>query len=269
MLHTVVPHGIASAFSAVTTSSAEKAAAAQKIRMDSYTTTVNQLIAAHPEENITVSTIDLSSGSALTLGDKGTYTAASTAKIITAVTLLHEVEEGQMSLSTEIDGQTAQDLLQNMIINSDNDAWHSLNDYMTHDALAAYMTQLGWTHYDTDNNTLLPSEMASLVQKLYKGQILDQAHTQQLLALMQQANKQEYIVDSVPAGYTVYHKAGWLDGLMHDVAVVSNGKKAIVLAIYTYNNNSDNNDNPASQALFKQITDAALQAYFPASDSQN
>jgi beta-lactamase class A len=60
----------------------------------------------------------------------------------------------------------------------------------------------------------------------------------------------------------VYHKAGWLDGLMHDVAIISNGQKTIVLSIYSYNKVSEG-DSPANQEVFKQITQAALQAYFP------
>lgn len=232
--------------------------------MNTYKTTVNALIAAYPEENIAVSTIDLSDSTELTVGDHGTFTAASTAKLITAIVLLHEVETGRLTLDTYINGQPAGTLLQNMIVNSDNTAWQSLNDYLTHATLQAYTTNLGWKEYDPSVNTLLPANMALLVQKLYQGDLLNKGHTSLLLSYMSRASKQEYIVDSVRAlrpGMTVYHKAGWLDGLMHDVAVISDGKRAIVLAIYTYNSSTDG-DSPASQQLFKQITQAALAAYF-------
>lgn len=248
-----------------TAAAAAKETAAKQARMKTYIDTVNSLIAANPSEDIAVSTADVSSDSAsdsITLGDQGTFTAASTGKLITAVTFMNQVEQGKATLGTYIDGQTAGSLLQTMIVNSDNDAWHSLNDYLTHPVLESYMTQLGMTEYDPDANTVLPSDMTLLMKKFYNGQLLNKSDTDLLLSYMQQANKQEYIVSDVPAGYTVYHKAGWLDGLMHDVAIISNGQKAIVLSIYTYSGDNTLGDNQANQALFKQITTAALQAYF-------
>lgn len=262
-------NGIAHAFSNLTTSATEKEAAAKEARVNTYKSTVSQLIAAHADANIAVSTIDLGNNAAITLGDQGTFTAASTAKLLTAVVLLHEIEKGDLTLNTTIDGQSARTLLQNMIINSDNDAWQSLNDYLTHDTLQSYASSLGWKDYDPDVNTLLPADMALLAGKLYQGKLLNSSNTSLLLSLMKQANKQEYIVDSVQStnsNLTVYHKAGWLDGLMHDVAIVSNGKQSIVLAIYTYNNGQG--DTAANQQLFKQITTAALTAYFPASTAE-
>lgn len=259
-----MPSGIAAAFSAFSSSSS-KETAAKEARMQTYKSTVNSLIAAHPDENITVSTLDMSDGSALTLGDQGTYTAASTGKLITAVTLLHKVEQGQMSLTQTINGQPVSEMMQKMIVDSDNDSWIALNEYMTHDALHQYMSTLGWTQYDADANTLLPADMARLMQMLYQGKILNRQHTKLLLSLMQQANKREYVVAGIPAGYTVYHKAGWLDGLMHDVVIITDGHQTIVLAVYTFNN-TNNGDVPANQELFQSISRAALAAYFPAHD---
>lgn len=250
-----------------TAAAAAKATAEKQARMQTYTDTVNKLIAANPSVDIAVSTADTTSDAAsdsISLGDQGTFTGASTAKLITALTLLHQIEQGKLTLNTRIQGQTASALLQDMVINSDNDAWQTLNDYLTHPLLKSYMAELGFTEYDPDVNTFLPSDMTLLMKKFYNGQLLNKSDTDLLLSEMQQANKQEYIVDSVPAGYTVYHKAGWLDGLMHDVAIISNGQKAIVLSIYTYSGDNTVGDNQSNQDLFKQITAAALQAYFPA-----
>jgi beta-lactamase class A len=261
MTGTFPPSAITQAFAGLTTSEAEKAEEARKVRMDKYAADINRIIAARAGQNIAVSTIDLSDGKALTLGDQGTFTAASTAKLVTAITLLHEVETGKISLNKYISGVRAGDLLERMIVDSDNIAWQALNDYLTHDTLQAYTAQLGWTDYDTDINSLLPSDMAVLAAKLYKGELLDAANTRLLLGLMQDANRQEYIVTNVPvAGFTVYHKAGWLDGLMHDVAIIESGKKSIALAIYTFSDDSEG-DSLANQELFAEITRATLSAY--------
>lgn len=266
LIHSLAGNGkFAEALSAITTTQAEKDAAARAERLATYKTTVDKIVAAHPDQNIAVSSIDLNDNSLTTLGDTGTFTGASTAKLITAIAVLHQVETGSMKLTDKVGGVNLRTLLSNMIINSDNTAWEQLNAKLTHETLATYTTSLGWTDYDPDVNTFQPADMARLMQQLYEGKLLDSTDTHLLLALMQQANKQDYIVDSVTAagsGYTVYHKAGWLDGLMHDVAIIKHGDHTIVLTIYTYssNNNGDTIDN---QATFKAITDAALQAYFP------
>jgi beta-lactamase class A len=259
------PPSITQAFAGLTTSDADKAAAARKERMDVYTSEVNKLIAAHPGEDIAVATIDLSDNSSLTLGDQGTFTAASTAKMLTAVTLLDQVEHGKLTLGKYISGVRAGDLLERMIVQSDNNAWKALNDYLTHPTLESYADSLGWSAYNSDINSLRPADMAGLSAKLYRGELLSPENTKLLLGLMQDANKQNYIVTNVPIdGYTVYHKAGWLDGLMHDVAIIQGGQKSIVLAIYTYSgSNTVSGDTYENQELFAKITAATLKAYFP------
>jgi hypothetical protein len=175
-------------------SAAAKAASAQEERMNTYQKTVNAIIAAHSDESIAVSTADVSSeaaSSSITLGDQGTFTGASTAKLITAVTLLHQIEQGKLTINTRIKGQAAGTLLQDMIINSDNVAWQTLNDYLTHPTLKNYMAQLGFVEYDPDVNTFLPSDMTLLMKKFYNGQVLNKSNTDLLLSYMKQANKQE------------------------------------------------------------------------------
>lgn len=229
--------------------------------MDSYTEAVNALIAARPDQNITVSAVDLSDSSVVTLGNPGTYTGASTSKLITAITLLDQVEKGKASLDTKIKGESVRFWLQRMVVDSDNGAWENLNGYLTHTTLRTFMARQGWTEYDPKVNTLLPADMAQLMQKLYAGELLDKDNTSLLLSLMKDANKQEYIVDAVPEGYKVYHKAGWLNGLMHDVAIISDGQKTIVLAIYTFQNDGEA-DSPDNRELFKSVTEETLKAYF-------
>lgn len=262
----IEPGKVTNAISNLTTSGAQKAAVAKTARLSAYTSSVRGIIAQHPDQTIAVSSFDLFDDSLTTIGDKGTFTGASTAKLITAIAVLHQVELGTITLNDSLSGTTVQALLRNMIINSDNDAWLTLNTYITHETLQRYMTSLGWSDYDPDVNTFLPVDMTKLLRQLYDGKLMNSAHEKLLLGYMQKATKQEYIVSAAQAAgpdFTVYHKAGWLDGLMHDVAIISNGKQAIVLTIYSYTTDADG-DSATTQATFRQITDAAIKAYFPA-----
>lgn len=183
-------------------------------------TQINQLIAAHVGVDVSVSIIDPQTGARKHYGETAGFQAASTGKLLTAACFLHQVEQGQQSLQQTIDGQTAQDLLQAMIVNSDDDAWVDLNGILGHNQLASYADSLGITDYNVSGNVLTSDDIALILQKLLSGTLLNSAHTTLLRTYMQQANYRSFIVAAAPAGYTVYHKAGEVEDEVHDAAII-------------------------------------------------
>jgi len=233
---------------------------ARKQRVAALDAQMQSVFAQYPNITFSVSLIDLHDNSLKHLGSDQEFTAASTAKMITAADFLHEVELGQQSLSKIIDGETAQQLLQKMIVESDNDAWADLNDTLTHTSLKNYAaTQIGFTDYDPDNNTLSANDMALLLQKLYEGKLLHQSDTSLLLDYMKQANYRQFTVPAVPSQDTIYHKIGVLDDLVHDATIITHGNDAFVMAIYTDGNGDYSWDTRA--AAMQAITKLAIKAY--------
>lgn len=229
----------------------------QAAQLDSQ---IHQLIAANSGVDISVSVID-PSGQQKHYGEAAGYQAASTAKIITATYFLHEVEQGQQRLDETIDGQSAQSLLQAMVVQSDDDAWVDLNDTLGHNELAGYVSSLGITDYNAGDNVLSSDDIARVLQKLQSGSLLNAAHTNLLRSYMRQANYRSFIVAAAPTGYTVYHKAGEVDDEVHDAAIITHGKQSLILVIFT--NGHGTYDWDARTRLIQNITTDVLRADLP------
>lgn len=230
-------------------------------KLANMTSTINQTITSTSGYDISVSIHDLNSDKYYQYGDDAAFEAASTAKVLTASLFLHKVELGTASMTATVNGHSAQYELTQMITISDNDAWLSLMAYLGgHPALQAYAQSLGLNNYTADGNTITSANMTQLLTKLYVGSLLSSSHTEQLLGLMKQANKTEFIVDNIPSNATVYHKAGWLDDRGMDTAIITDGTHSYVLTIFTKANDGSY-DYSAGDEIFKEITDATTATF--------
>lgn len=219
---------------------------------------INKVLAANPGVDISVSIVDLKSGKAEEFGPKVVYEAASIAKIITAINFLHQVQQGDRSLGDQLSGLSAKANIEIMITDSDNAAWKRLNDSLTHANLLSYAEGLGINDYDPSVNTLSSGDIAKILAKLYKGELLNQKYTQLLLSYMEKANRTDYIKAVVPEGVKFYHKAGWLDDRAHDAAIIDNGKRPYVLVIFTKDQSAVPSDR---QAIIHNITRPTIDRY--------
>ncbi len=177
---------------------------------------------------------------------------ASTYKIYVAYALLHGIEQGGYTLNTKTDdGNTILTDLQNMILNSDNDAartlgflygWKNINTLLQSQGINS--TNL----YNYVPPSTLPigdkhttaTDLATVLNKLYNGQLLNQTNTQLLLNLLETQHYRERIPAGVPSGVTVADKPGWLgpaDGesgyTENDAAIVYGPKSTYILVITT------------------------------------
>lgn len=223
---------------------------------------VEQLIAENPYMNISVSAVDLTTGATYHYGNDSSFVAASITKLLTACLFLHQIEAGNYTLTDSISGATVQQQIKQMIVDSDNTAWKSLNDTLVTGALETYATKHGLQTYNAEHNTISSDDTTLLLAKLYRHKLLNELHTSLLLSYMQQASETDYIVVAAPTSATVYHKAGWLDDRMHDAAIIDNGTHAYALAIFTATANGDETYNSiAGKALFYAITSATNAAF--------
>ena len=220
---------------------------------------VNQLIAANPQDNLSVVTYSSVDG-LQTYGQTYAMDGASDGKLLTAAAYLHQVEQGRASLQTVHDGYSAAYWLKIMLVNSDDTAWSELNNvYMSHDDLAAYAQGIGFGQYDPGVNTFTAADVARLLEKVYSGNLLSSAHRSLLLGYLAQANYRNYIVAAVPSGDQVYHKVGVNGDALNDAAIIKNGDKYVVLVIFT--NGDGNYDLDHRGQLMRDITHQATAAY--------
>lgn len=202
-----------------------------------------------------VSVIEVNSGISVQAGDNYPFVAASTTKILSAILFLNNVEAGQESLDTKIDGVTTKELLRKMIHDSDNDAWAKINEMLTKESLANYAKKQGISSYDSQKNTITSQDMALLLAKLYKGELINKPHRELLYSFMTRTSEERFI----PSGITgqkvkFYHKAGYLNDRVHDVAIIDNGTSPYILVIYSKSYSNAQYDYERGQKLFQEIT---------------
>jgi len=215
---------------------------------------ITAIIAANPSLDIGVSIVDIRTSKQHTYGVDVPFIAASVGKILSACLLLHEVESGTYTLEQQIGANTARVQIQKMIGQSDNEAWHAINDELGHPALQAYAASVGVQNYDADKNTVTPSSVASLLDKLYAHKLLNQDNTSFLLANMQTDQEEvQFIRRYIDPATSVYHKAGWLDDRAHDTAIVEKGDRPYVLVVFSKKRFGEY-DFAAGQKIFEELT---------------
>jgi beta-lactamase class A len=223
------------------------------------TKNVIYILATSPGVDFSVTAIDLATGAKQNFGSQKPMNAASTAKLITAALFLHQVENGKYKLHQKLDGNDADYLLDNLINKSDDQAWQILNTWLGHQALKNYATSLGLSSYDPVLNSITADDMAVFLQKLATNQLLSDTNTKRLESYMQNTNYEDFITPALPAGYKIYHKVGLTDDSVNDVAIISDGHRKFVLAIYS---NGHGIYNWGQRALTMQkITTSALPVY--------
>jgi beta-lactamase class A len=217
---------------------------------------INQAIANSPDIDISVSIIDLEANKTYHYGLDAIFDEASVGKLLTAIIYLHKVQQGEASLSTDIGGVPARQNLQKLIEQSDNVAWKSLNDFITHEYMLEYMQSQGFAKYNPKTNTVDSNAIAQLLGRLYKGKLLNKTHTQLLLGHMKNANRTDYVLAGLPAGVKAYHKAGWLEDRNHDAVIVDDGYDPYVLVIFT---NGHRKYHPTTaNSIIQEITQATV-----------
>jgi beta-lactamase class A len=214
--------------------------------------------------DLSVSVTDISTAIEHHYGSTDPAEAASVAKLFTAIMYLHQVEQGHAALSDTIDGDSAQRQLERMIVESDNDAWQSLNNVLTLSGLNEYSASIGLASFDASANTVKSSDIGLLLTKLYRQELLDSSYTQLLLSYMERAGQRDFIVADAPPGAKVYHKAGWLEDRLNDSAIISSGGRTYALVIFS-KDRSGEYDYAAGEAVFAAITQRIAHAFQAAS----
>ncbi|MFF2028870.1 serine hydrolase [Arthrobacter sp. NPDC058192] len=203
---------------------------------------IQRIIGEHPDHRIGVAVLNTRDGQLQSYGDVAPYTAASTAKVLTAAAYYHLVETGEKSLDSRLGAFNAAFQLQAMINASNNDAWLLLMQDIGYPRLTDYAATLGIA-YDPKQNLLAPTDVARLLGQLSTGKLLNADHTAELLGYMQHTNDEDLIPAALSPEITVHHKYGVVEGYVHDAALLSSGDRSYAVVIYTWGpNDADSED---------------------------
>lgn len=227
---------------------------------ESLQDSVDNILSEADEYRIGLALADVTGGAERTFGDPDAFTAASTAKILTAAAYYHLVEKGEATLDEPMGDYDAAFQLRAMVNDSNNDSWLLLMDAIGHPQLTAYADSIG-VAYDPEKNLLTAADMALILKKLYAGELLNADNTAQLLSYMQDTNDEDLIPAGSRAGIDVHHKYGELSGDLHDAALLSYRGSTFALVIYTENPDGAADDGQAE--VIRDLTRAVEDALFP------
>lgn len=217
---------------------------------------------------------DLASGEAFSVNPDTVFPQASSIKIPILIELMRQAQEGKLNLSERIEIHRAtlvggsgvlqffseggsaislRDLASLMVVLSDNSATNLIINRVGMDNVNSMLASLGLdqtvlarkmidiaAEQANRENRSTPHQMATLVELLDAGKLLDAAHTKLALEIL------EYPKDSplragVPAGITMAEKPGSLSGAQCDTGIVFLAGRSYVISVMTTFNPTDGN----------------------------
>src|SRR5579863_1638560 len=134
--------------------SALEAAAQRQASQSSLQMSLSSITNQNPGITFSVSVTNLRDAASFSIGNAQPMPAASVGKLVTAVYYYHKVEKNQATLLRQLDGISAAQLIKQMVNQSDDSAWLSLNDYLGHANMTAYTHSIGLSSYEADSNTI-------------------------------------------------------------------------------------------------------------------
>lgn len=227
---------------------------------------------------------DLTSGETFAVNADASFATASSIKIPILIELMRQAQSGKLNLAERVeihraglvggsgvlqffsDGGSSisiHDLAVLMIVLSDNSATNILIDRVGMEnvnsllrargfdkiVLARKMIDLASEQANRENRAT-PRQMATLVEELNAGKLLDPAHTKLALEIL------EYPKDSplragIPPQITVAEKPGSLTGAQCDTGIVLLAGRPYVISVMTAFNSADGN--PAITAVSARV----------------
>jgi len=209
---------------------------------------------------------DLKSGHVVSSNEDEIFPSASLIKLPIMCAAFQAVEEGKLSLSTAITLQKAdkrggsgviklaaagtvftnRELLEEMIIHSDNTATELIVRQLGIDYLQTAFAKLGLqdteVHPDgfqlssrhvPDDNITSPRDMAFLLEKIYQRQLVSAEASDQMLDILKHQHLRDRLPRFLPVGWQIAHKTGLLRKACHDVGIVFTPQGDYMICVLT------------------------------------
>lgn len=160
----------------------------------------------------------------------------------------HERVGGSGSLKWVRDGTSlsVMEIIYKMITESDNTATRMLIDYVSMPYLDGAFKNLGLVHTNITpegmslssgrvlrENYTTPREMASLLERIYAGQLVSKESSEFMLDVLKHTKSRSRLRKGLPLGWEIGHKTGLLRKSCHDVGIVFSPRGDYVIAVLT------------------------------------
>ena len=213
-----------------------------------------------------VAIVDLTDGHKYLLHANDVFPQASSIKICILAELYRQAQQGKLKLTDlytvnaadlvedsdimngltpGITRVTLRDLATMMVAVSDNSATNVLIDRVGMDTVNAFLGKQGLRETrlrrkmmdlkaagEGRENVSTPGEMMSLLQALYRGEILNQEMTADFFKVLS-THKQSFIPRNLPDDLKIANKPGELEGVRNDSGVIFLDKRPYILCVMT------------------------------------
>lgn len=189
--------------------------------------------------------------------------AASTAKVYTAAAMLDAVAKGDVLLDEKIGANTVQELLRLMVNRSDNAAWEKLDRRLGKKRVEDFARIHGAEHFNIDNNTTTPDDLAEFLRNLYNGEVIPDEQKDLMLSWMEAGTtSREDLLTPSMTGNQLFHKWGLFGTVVADVGIVTMNGQTYTIAVVAggksfMNQNSAVADSKGMQIRVEAIRNAA------------
>ncbi len=200
--------------------------------------------------------------------------AASVIKLPLALFIEKQAQDGKLKLSDQVtlqdddfmggtgtlsgsaqpgDKYAIGDLLALLIQQSDNTAWKALRRALNDGAVDSYTASIKGPDCHQADDQCTTREAGLMMQALAAGQLLDPAHTQDLMHLLETTAFNDRI-NAYLGGVTVAHKVGMDGSVINDTGVVLSGRPFVV-SVFT------NADPAVGVEAIRQVSRLAARLY--------
>ncbi len=204
----------------------------KEIDFEQMKNNVEEIVNLH-ESDFGVSFKDLVTNKTWGINEDKVFTAASTMKVLAVSALYDAVERDVLSLDKSVGGIALREHARLALEVSDNNSWETINNTIGYKNLQNYALGLGLTDIDVFDNSITAVNFRELLEKLYRGQLLNNIDTKEVLSFMDHTETENRIPAGIDGAEIVYHKTGTLDALTHDGAIVRSGQGDYILTVYT------------------------------------
>lgn len=169
------------------------------------------------------------------IGADQQYTSASTYKLYVAYSMISAVEQGTVTWNSSLNGTTLRSCFSDMIIQSDNEcpqAWLQKYGFSTVNQEVA-QAGFGTTQIASGDMRTTPTDLTDYLTRLYKGSFMDADSRAFLIDCMESQIYRSGIPAGIGEAGTVADKVGFLDGLLHDAAIIYTDKGDYTMVIMT------------------------------------
>ncbi|NBV41194.1 serine hydrolase, partial [bacterium] len=202
----------------------------------------------HPG-NISVSFTDLTNNRKISIAEDRLFNPASVIKVPVMVEVFNQAQRGRLSLGDElvlrasdkISGSgmlqyqpvggryTIRTLLELMITHSDNTATRMLIEHVGKESINKTMREIGLRNTVIGNSDLLkaeglnfstPGDMNTLLTKIYRGQVISRAASDEMLEIMARQHVKWGIPKYLPNQLKIANKTGTLAYVKNDAGIV-------------------------------------------------